>query len=489
MKQLNHYQNIFKMRNIKKLSSVVLIMFAFSLVGCKVPQIAEHSAIYNQPGAYVMGKDSTNSAEINYQQFFSDPYLANLIDSALANNQELNIIKQEISIAKNEVLAKKGAYLPFLKYGAGLGMDKVGRYTRYGSLEANNEIAPGKEFPEPFTDLMVGANFSWELDVWRKLRNDRQASFNRYLASTEGKNFLVTNLVSEIAQSYYELLGMDNQLEIINQYISIQKNALKIVKFQKEAARVTELAVKRFEAELFKNQSRIFEIKQNIIEVENRINYLVGRFPQPIQRARTPLLNSNPWVIKEGLPAQLLQNRPDIRQAELEMIASKIDVQIARAEFLPSFGLNAGLGMQSFSPKYFFNLPSSIIYSLVGDMVGPLVNKNEIKANYYSKNAKQIQAITNYQQKILNAHREVYNQLQNIKNMQMKFDAIDNQVNILGSSIKISTNLFQSARADYMEVLLTQRDALEAKIELVETKKEQYLALIGLYHSLGGGWR
>ncbi|MFM1913499.1 MAG: hypothetical protein RIR51_1342 [Bacteroidota bacterium] len=486
---MNHYQNICKMRNIKKLSSVVLIMFAFSLVGCKVPQIAEHSATYTQPGAYVMGKDSTNSAEINYQQFFNDPYLANLIDSALANNQELNIVKQEISIAKNEVLAKKGAYLPFLRYGAGLGMDKVGRYTRNGALEANNEIAPGKEFPEPLTDLMVGANFSWELDVWRKLRNDRQASFNRYLASTEGKNFLVTNLVSEIAQSYYELLGMDNQLEIINQYIAIQKNALKIVKFQKESARVTELAVKRFEAELFKNQSRIFEIKQNIIEVENRINYLVGRFPQPIQRARTPLLNSKPWVIQEGLPAQLLQNRPDIRQAELEMIASKIDVQVARAEFLPSFGLNAGLGIQSFSPKYFFNLPASIIYSLVGDMVGPLVNKNEINANFYSKNAKQLQAITNYQQKILNAHREVYNQLKNIENMQLKFDAIDNQVNILGTSIKISTNLFQSARADYMEVLLTQRDALEAKIELVETKKEQYLALIGLYHSLGGGWR
>lgn len=467
----------------------MLIMFGFSMVGCKVPPIAEHPTNYDQPNSFQAQADSVNSANLNYQKFFNDPHLIQLINAALENNQELKIVGQEIAIAKNEVWAKKGAYLPYLRYGAGLGVDKVGRYTRNGALEANNQITPGKEFPDPFSDLIGGANFSWELDVWKKLRNDRQASFNRYLASIEGRNFLVTNLVSEIAESYYELLALDNQLDIINQYIDIQKNALTIVKAQKESARVTELAVKRFEAELFKNQSKIFSIQQKIIETENKINFLVGRFPQKVERSSESMLNSSLWTINEGVPAQLLKNRPDIREAELAMAAAKIDLTVARAEFLPKFGLNANLGIQAFSPKYFFNLPASLIYSLMGDMVGPLVNKNEINANFYSKDAKQIQAITSYQQKILNAHQEVYNQISNIQNLQKKYEALNNQVQILGTSITISSNLFQSARADYMEVLLTQRDALESKIELVETKQEQYRALIGLYHSLGGGWR
>src|SRR5690606_19595803 len=143
---------------------------------------------------------------------------------------------------------------------------------------------PGQKIPTVLPDMTIGLVASWEVDIWKKLRNSKKAAMRRYLASIEGKNFMVTHLVSEIANSYYELLALDNQLDIVKKNIEIQSNALGIVKLEKQATRVTELAVRKFEAEVFHTRSLQFDIQQQIIETENRINFLVGRFPQPVQR-------------------------------------------------------------------------------------------------------------------------------------------------------------------------------------------------------------
>ena len=193
--------------------------------------------------------------------------------------------------------------------------------------------------------------------------------------------------------------------------------------------------------------------------------------------------------IYTGIPSQLLANRTDIKQAERALVASKIDVQVARAEFFPSLFITAGTGYLAFNPKYFLQTPQSLLYSLAGDLIGPLVNKKAIKANFNSANAKQIQAVYNYERTILQAYIEVANQVSNISNLKRSYNLKEQQVQALIQSIDISTNLFRSARADYMEVLLTQRDALEARFELVETKKEQMRARINIYRALGGGWR
>jgi outer membrane protein TolC len=193
--------------------------------------------------------------------------------------------------------------------------------------------------------------------------------------------------------------------------------------------------------------------------------------------------------IYTGIPSQLLANRTDIKQAERALVASKIDVQVARAEFFPSLFITAGTGYRAFNPKYFLQTPQSLLYSLAGDLIGPLVNKKAIKANFNSANAKQIQAVYNYERTILQAYIEVANQVSNISNLKRSYNLKEQQVQALIQSIDISTNLFRSARADYMEVLLTQRDALEARFELVETKKEQMRARINIYRALGGGWR
>lgn len=432
--------------------------------------------------------DSVNSAQLKWKDFFEDEYLVALIDTALANNQELRIMMQQIDVAQNEVKARKGEYLPFIDYGVSAEVEKVGEYTRNGAVEKNLDVKEGEEFPEPLTDYSAGLFATWELDVWKKLRNSKKAAALEYLSTIEGKNFMVTRLIAEIAQSYYELIALDNQLAIIEQNLELQGNALKMVRLQKEAARATELAVKRFEAEVAKNKSHKFEVQQEIVEMENKLNFLVGRQPQPINRNAEDFIETKINAINAGIPSQILLNRPDIRQAEFELEAAKLNIKVERANFYPSIGLKAGVGLQAFKPKYLTQTPESLLYSAVGDIVGPLINRNAIKADYNTANSKQIQAVYEYEKAILSGYIEVVNMLSKIENLKKSYILKEEQVEALTASIDLSTRLFQSARIEYIEVLLTQREALESKMELVETKKDQLLANINVYQALGGGW-
>lgn len=472
----------------RRLIYIGIIVLGLVQVAC-IPKLVQKTENKNVPESFNTSTDTINSANISWKDYFQDPNLVALIDTALRNNQELNIVMQEILMSQNEIQARKGEYLPFVNIGAGAGVDKVGRYTSQGANDANTEIMDGKEFPEPLGDFMISANAFWEIDVWRKLRNAKKAATMRYLASIEGKNFLVTQLVAEIANAYYELMALDNQLEIVQNNIEIQQNALKIIKMQKASAKVTELAVKKFEAEVLKTTSLQFGIEQNIVQTENEINVLLGRFPQPIIRNSKSFIDLVPDTIYSGIPSQLLENRPDIQQAELELAANKIDVAVAKAEFYPSIAITGGVGFNAFNPKYLVTTPQSLIFSLAGDLMAPMINRNAIKANYYNANAQQVQAVYNYQLSIIRAFVEVANHMAMIENSQQSFDIRKQQVQVLTESIEISSNLFKSARADYMEVLMTQRDALESKIELVETKKMQMHAMVNLYKALGGGWR
>ncbi len=465
---------------------ITSLLLSFS--ACKAPILVQKTANTELPLSYNGSQDSTNTGKVAWKDYFTDPYLNALIDTALTNNQELNILLQEIDIAKSEVREKKGEYLPFVGFRGGAEVEKVARYTRNGALEATTDIKPEEEFPEPLTDYMFGLQATWELDIWKKLRNSKKAAVSRYLSSIEGRNFAVTNLIAEIANSYYELLALDNELDIINQNIEIQSNALRIVKLQKEAAQATELAVKRFQAEVFSTRSLRYDTQQKITETENKLNFLVGRLPQPIERNSKTFNNLVPEKVYAGLPSQLLQNRPDIRQAELELAASKLDVKVAKARFYPSLGISAGIGLQAFNPSYLTETPESLLYNLVGDLTAPLINRNAIKASYYSANAKQLQAVYDYERSILNGYVEVANQLSNLSNLENSYTLKAQEVEALVESIEISNTLFRSARADYMEVLLTQRDALEAKFELVETKVQQMNAFVNMYRALGGGW-
>lgn len=471
----------------------IYTIFGFALIclsytACKIPQVAVRNENKNVPSAYVGSLDTANVTTVKWRQFFNDKYLADLIDTALKNNQELNITLQEIEIARNEVKARKGDILPTVGYHAGAGFDKVGLYTSQGAGDASTDITPGNGVPDILPDYQLGLTANWEVDIWHKLRNAKKAAVLRYLSTVEGKNFVLTNLVGEVANSYYELLALDNQLDIVKKNIKLQLSALELMKIQKQASRVTELAVRKFEADVYNSKSLQFNIQQSITETENKINLLLGRYPQPIKRDTESFNNLVPTLIKAGIPSQLLANRPDIKQAELDLASAKLDVKVAKAQFYPSFGISASLGFQAFNPTYLVRTPESLLYSLAGDLAGPLINQNAIKANYLTANAKQIQAVYNYEKTILNGYIETANQLSNISNLEKSYDLKAKQVQALNQSVDISNDLFRSARADYFEVLMTQRDALEAKLELIETKKQQLNAVVDIYKALGGGW-
>ena len=468
-----------------KYKHIVFLLAIIWIGGCKVPVITGKKENKTTPSNYNDSKDTTNSATIKWSSYFKDPNLISLIDTALMNNQELNITMQEIEVTKNEVMARKGEYLPFLNIGGAPAKVKEGKYTWNGLSEEDLKANPDKG-PKYFGEFMAGTYFSWELDVWNKLHNAKKAAAIRYLSSIEGKNFMVTHIISEIASSYYELMGLDNLLSIIQQNIELQSNALQVVKLEKEAAKVTQLAVNRFDAQLLNTKNLQFEIQQRIIEAENRINFLVGRFPQHIARNSNNFSNLTQDPIFAGIPSQLLSNRPDIRKAELDLAATKLDVEVAKANFYPSISLKAGLGFQAYNPLYLIK-PQSILYNLGGDLVAPLINKNAIKATYFNANANQIQAAYNFERSILNAHIEVVNELSKIDNFSKSYETKSKEVDILTQSITISNSLFRSARADYIEVLLTQREALESRIDLIEIKLKQLEAKVNIYKARGGG--
>ena len=476
------------MKKFKKYSTIVFLILSATINSCKIPAIVQLNDNTSIQKTYTDSIDSTNSGNIVWRNFFSDKQLVSLIDTAIKNNYDVLLTLQDIEIAKNDVRFRHGQLLPFVNAGGTFGVEKVGTYTSQGAGDASAEILPGKKVPEVLRDYHLGFQASWEADIWGKLHNAKKAAYTKYLSSVEGRNFVQTNLVAEIANSYYELLALDNQLDIIRTNILLQQNALDIVRIQKDAAVVTELAVKQFEAQLLKSKGMEFDILQQITENEYKINFLLSRYPQKIERDKSTFNTQMPVQINVGIPAQQLKNRPDIKKAALELMATKFDVKVAQAEFYPSLRISGGFGYQAFKQAYLFSSPQSLAFGLMGDMFGPLINKNAIIAEYNKAKAYQIQALYEYQKAILNGFVEVSNEMSNIKNLEKSYNLKAKEVEVLTNSIDIANDLFKAARANYLEVLMTQRDALESKLQLVETKKLQFNAVVNIYRGLGGGW-
>lgn len=466
----------------------IILVLAAVLTSC-VPDLARRTAATTTPRSFPGITDTNAAAQIDWRAYYRDTMLAMLIDTAIAGNQELNIVGQEIRIASNEMNARAGEVLPSVEVGAGAELEKSSRYTRNGAVEDQLEAAPGTRFPEPLSNLTIGARVSWEVDIWRKLRNATDAAAARMLSSVQGMQYLRTQLVAELATSYYELEALDNLLQTLDTTIAIQQRALEIVQQQKLAAKATELAVKKFEAEVRRNEGRRFDILQRIIETENTINKLCGRYPQRVARKSDDFMRVTPDSLALGLPSQLLEQRPDVQQASYELKASELDIDVAKARFYPTLNILAGFGYQAFSAQYIMPTPESMIFNLAGELIVPVLNRAAIVAAYDNAGARQIQAAYHYERTVLSAYVEVANQHAKVMNLANSVERKTRQVDALNQSIAIANDLFLNARADYMEVLMTQRDALDAKMELIETRLDQLRARVTLYRALGGGWK
>lgn len=433
--------------------------------------------------------DSTNIAAINWREYFADTLMLKLIDTALVENPDLQIALQRIEIARAGKRKTTGAMLPQLGLNINGGIRKFGLYTMDGAGNISTYITPGQIVPIHLPDMYLGVQASWEIDIWGKLRNQRKSAVASYLASIEGVNFVISNLVTDIAIAYYELVALDNELEIIQQFIRKQQEALDVVKAKKEAARVNELAVQQFQAQLLNTQAMEKKVLQEITETENKINFLLGRFPQTIERKKEVLFHNIPQQFSAGIPSQLLSNRPDIRAAEFQVQSAKFDLKAAKAAFFPNINIAAGLGFNAFNPEFLFSAPASMAYSAIGSLMAPLLNLSNLKAHFSTAKANQISAMYNYQKTILNGFVEVANELSNIENLQQINSLKKQQNEVLSSSVETSTELYKTAKANYLEVLLAQQNSLQTQLELVNTNKRLRISFVNIYKTLGGGWQ
>ncbi len=473
---------------IRQLRMIIAIVLCVGLVGC-IPELRRYEPQRTLPSAFGDPRDSVSLASVSWREYFNDSVLTASIDSALVHNQERNVTAEDVRITAAEALARRGEVLPTALVAAGVGAERAARYTRDGAAEEAIEIVPGRANSVPLADFTIGAAMTWEVDIWRKLRNAADAAELRMLAAGEGLHLITTEVVASVAETYYDLLALDEQLRVVDSTVVLLRTALHVVELQKISAKTTELAVQRFRAEVSSLLARRHALVQRIVEGENRLNVLLGRAPQRVDRVSAGFRLWAPDSMRVGRPDMLALNRPDVRRADLAMQAAALDVDVARASFYPSLHAVASGGLRSSDASLLMSTPESIALSALADLVLPIVNRSAIEAQYLAAGSRSNQAALVFEQVLVRAHNEVVTAASAVVNATAAYEDRKAQVAALLASIDVATNLFLSARADYMEVLLTQRDALEARLEFVETRLLQMKASVALYRALGGGWK
>ena len=465
----------------KVLNLAVVLATLLCMGACKTPQATILPKDTLKASLASMSRDSSVTISPAWRDFFQDSVLRSLIDTALQNNHDLKITLQELAIAKSAITAKQGALLPSVSANLGAGISKVGRYTAEGAGNVGTELTPGRKIPTVIPDLAPTLQMDWTIDLWGKLNSDKKSAVERYLASEAGQRAIKSQLVADVAENYYALLALDYKLLVMQQYIALQKNAVRIARIQKEADADTQLAVEKFEAELAKAQSDEYVLRQSIIETENNLNLLLGRLPQPIARAKSDFLQLPMPATAHALSTQLLLQRPDVVQAEHALEAAKWDVETARKEFLPSFNLSAAVGLNAFNPKYLVKLPESLIFSALGSLTAPLINKKAIQANFSQADALQIEALYNYDKALMTAYIETSTLQSKIANLKQLRQFKQKQDEALMRAVSAAQKLYLNNRATYLEVIDSERGQLDCKMELIDTKLQQLSTLIDMY--------
>jgi outer membrane protein, multidrug efflux system len=462
-----------------------------SLNSCKILEPTKQPRAIEVPMTFASGMDSAGIGAMNWRAFFNDDQLKALIDTALQSNLDLKSAVQRIEMAQSVVTMRQGLLLPSANAELSAGGRKFGDYTMdgVGNYDTNfsDNIDSDRKLPAPFMpDYFVGVRSSWEIDVWGKLKTQKKAAFDRFLATQKARHAVVTGIIAQVASLYYELITLDVELSIIHNNIALQEKAVYTITIQKEAGRANELGVKQFTAQLLNTRSLEFDIRQKIVERENELNTLLGRFPQPIARNKG-LTQQIPQQISAGVPSQMLRRRPDVQQALLDLNAHIADQHAAKLAFLPSVNITAFLGFNAFKSALLLN-PGSLAYGALGGIAGPLLNRKGLKAEKRRSEAASREALYFYNKTILTGFQEISTSLRKLENTQRIVNLKNEEVAVLQQAVAASQDLFVGGYATYLEIIMAQKGVLDAELSLVNVQKEQSLALIQLYRALGGGW-
>ena len=468
-------------------------LFLFGLfilvAGCKSLKDPIEPNLKKIPINYLEISDSVNSAKVTPKELFSDSLLHKLIDSALSSNLALLRVQNNLLQFEADIQEARSNLIPKVGVFGGYSKRKFGLQTMDGAGNITTPIGDGEIIPIHLNDFNFGLQTSWEIDIWGKLKQQKKAAQSRLLAAIETQNMLKTQIIEQVVLNYFNLVCLDENKRIVNRNLLLNQEMIEVLKAQKESGKTTELSVQQFESLSLNYANEILKLDAEIYYTENELRKLCGKFDGVIERSSFQSNKLQSIQINSGIPGQLLSNRPDVRQAEQELLASKADLLTARKMFYPSLTINGSLGYQAYKTRFLFSSPESIAYGLFGNLMAPIINLGELKANFKRASSNQIDALYNCQETLLNAFTEVNNSLFAIQNTEKMISNKNREMEKLKESRTIAGELFNANRADYLEVLYTQQNALSAELELMELSKNQFLWKVYLYKAIGGGWR
>ncbi|MCH7398411.1 TolC family protein [Belliella sp. DSM 107340] len=485
------------MMKLFKYRSWVGIGFVLVMISCKSTKTNSVSSNTNLPDSYNVTQkfsmdSSANVALLQWESFFEDENLQKLILIALQNNQDNLKTLEKIRIARASFNVAKLGYLPEINAVAGASSRKFGEFTMDGVGNADSNLSPtvpdNKKIPDPYRDFIIGAEFNWEIDVWGKFKNQKRAAFARFMASEEMAKNVKTWLVSEVANAYFTLLGLEEQQRILDKNIELQEFAFNLTKDLKEAGRENQLALDQFEALLLNSKGLLIERERELRSAELYLNTLLGVYDFDYEKIPLEEVDLAGNVLEIGVPSQLLLYRPDIKASEMELVASNADINAARASFFPSINIFGMAGFNAFDfGKLFFN-PASTIYQLGSGLAAPVFNRNQIKMAYEIANSSQRIAYLDYEQTVFKSYLEILDLINSIDQYHNQKDLKLTEVEVQKRSVENSNIMFSVGYANYLDVTNAQRRALESEIELVELKVKELQTKVKLYRALGGGW-
>ncbi len=467
------------MRNLKYTKIAVVIAFGILVQSCFVAKNYERPEVKTQ-NLYRQAdtsQDSASLADVSWDKLFTDPILQDHIENGLKNNYDVKIAIQTIEAANANLKQGKAGYLPSLSLGTDWTHQELSKNSQFGALLANRSV----------DQYQFTGNLSWEADIWGKIRSNKRSANAGYLQSIAAQQAVQTQLVSNIASVYYQLMALDAQLVVVDSTIINREKSTEIIKALKEAGNVNEVGVKQTEAQLYATQIIKEDLLKNRLILENTMSILLGQTPQTITRSKLQE-NQIQADIKTGIPALLLSKRPDVIAAEYNLIANFELTNVARSSFYPSLTLNATGGFQTVELKEWFST-NSLFANVVTGLTQPIFNKRQIKTRYEIAKANQEKAFLQFEQTLLNAGKEVSDALQQYTSETNKLAIRKQQVDALKKAADFSDELLNYGMVTYLEVLTAKDQALNTELNLIDNQYQQYNAIITLYKALGGGWQ
>jgi NodT family efflux transporter outer membrane factor (OMF) lipoprotein len=330
---------------------------------------------------------------------------------------------------------------------------------------------------------------SWEADIWGKIKNQKQKAASSFLQTNEAKNAIQTNLISLIATGYYNLIMLDAQFSIAKKNLLLGDSTVAIIRHQYNAGQVTDLAIQQAEAQRLVAAQLIPFIQQQIEIQENALSVLAGANPSAINRKRELDESIIANELSTGVPASLLQNRPDIRAVELQLAIANANTGIAKANMYPTLSITAAGGINSFKASNWFSMPASLFGMAAGGIAQPLFQRKQLKTQYELAKVEREKVVIQFRQSVLGAVGEVSNAQVKINKLKEQEAIAQNRVGILQKAITNADLLFKNGMATYLEVITAQSNVLQGELELASLQKDRVTAAIELYRSLGGGWK